>query len=74
MRGTCSRLQEESNGYLYRVWCGAHQLDLVVKAAFQQLCFETFISQLTGVTNHLRRQTNLQIEMQTTCPTYATTR
>lgn len=74
IQGTVTRLSTECRGSIFRVWCGAHQLDLVVKKAFSQLLGEKFLSTLTGVTGHLRRQQNLIQEMKTTCPTFATTR
>ena len=34
-QGTCTRLQQECRSSIFRICCGAHQLDLVVKKAFQ---------------------------------------
>ena len=74
VQGTCTRLSNECTGNIFRIWCGAHQLDLVVKKAFNELMNEQFLNTLTGVTGHLRRQQNLIQEMNCACPTYATTR
>jgi hypothetical protein len=74
VQGTCTRLSNECVGNIFRIWCGAHQLDLVVKKAFNELMNEHFVNTLTGVTGHLRRQQNLIQDMRSTCPTYATTR
>lgn len=74
VQGTCTRLSNECHGNICRIWCGAHQLDLIVKKAFNDLMNETFLKILTGVTGHLRRQQNLSQEMNSSCPTYVTTR
>ncbi|KAG7338215.1 hypothetical protein IV203_031377 [Nitzschia inconspicua] len=74
IQGTCTRLSNECHGNIFRVWCGAHQLDLVVKKAFNQLMNKKFLITLTGVTGHLRRQQNLIQDMKSSCPTFATTR
>ena len=74
VQGTCTRLSNKCHGNIFRVWCGAHQLDLVVKKAFNQLMSDKFLNTLTGVTGHLRRQQNLIQDMKSACPTYTTTR
>lgn len=74
VQGTCSRLERECNTPIFRIWCGAHQLDLVVKKAFNRLCSDIFLNMITGVTGHLRRQQNLQREMKSVCPTFVCTR
>ena len=74
VQGTCTRLERECISPIFRIWCGAHQLDLVIKRAFNRLCNDRFLSMLTSVTGHLRRQTNLQVEMKSTCPTFVPTR
>ena len=74
VQGTCTHLERECHNPIFRIWCGAHQLDLVVKKAFKRLCSERFVNQLTAVTAHLRRQPNLQAQMKSKCPTFVTTR
>jgi hypothetical protein len=74
LQGTVTRLQQETHHQIFRIWCGAHQLDLVVKKAFNKLCDEEFLRITTGVTGHLRRQQNLITEMDSTCPTFVSTR
>jgi hypothetical protein len=44
--GTCTRLARECHSSIYRIWCGAHQLDLVVKKEFSRLCNENFLNTL----------------------------
>ena len=74
IRGTVTRLANECESDIFRVWCGAHQLDLVMKKAFSHLCNDEFVSILTGITGYLRRQQNLIAEMKSKCPTFAETR
>ncbi|KAI2492556.1 hypothetical protein MHU86_22007 [Fragilaria crotonensis] len=74
IKGTCTRLSNECHSRVFRIWCGAHQLDLVMKRAFNRLCNEKFLDTLTSVTGHLRRQQNLIADMKSTCPMFVTTR
>jgi len=74
IQGTVTRLQQESHHSIFRIWCGAHQLDLVIKKAFNGLMDERFLTTLSGVTGHLRRQQNLLAEMKSTCPLFVNTR
>jgi hypothetical protein len=74
IQGTCTRLARECHTTLFRIWCGAHQLDLVMKKAFGRLCNDRFLNVVTGVTGYLRRQQNLMAEMKSMCPTFACTR
>ena len=59
---------------IFRIWCGAHQLDLVVKKAFNALCNDKFMNTLTGAIGHLHRQQNLIAEMDSTCSIYVSAR
>jgi hypothetical protein len=72
--GTCTRLERECHTPIFRIWCGAHQLDQVIKKTFNRLCSDKFLTTLTAVTGHLRRQLNLQVEMKSICPTFVSTR
>jgi hypothetical protein len=73
IKGTCTRLSNECHSGIFRIWCGAHQLDLVMKRSFNKLCNKKFLDTLTSVTGHLRCQQNLIAEMKSTCPTFVTT-
>jgi hypothetical protein len=53
---------------LIRIWCGVHQLDLVMEDIMNNVIKERFFSVMTGFITHLTRQQNLIAEMQTTCP------
>ena len=74
IQGTVTRLCREAKSEVYRVWCGAHQLDLVMKKAFNKLCDDQFVGIITSLTGHLQRQQNLIKETKSTCPTFAETR
>ena len=50
---------------VYHVWCGTHQLDLVVQSATQQLLHGVFVQFVTNMTGNLQRQKNLILEMKT---------
>jgi hypothetical protein len=53
---------------LIRIWCGAHQLDLVMEDIMNNVIKEQFFSIMTRFIIHLTREQNLITEMQTTCP------
>lgn len=73
-QGLASCIQQESVGKLYRVWCGLHQMDLVMKKAFKQSLDGDYSKILTTLIGHLRRQQTLIAEMKATCPYLAPTR
>jgi hypothetical protein len=52
---------------LTRVWCGAHQLDLVMEHIMDTIVKERFFTVMTGFITHLTRQLNLIANMKTTC-------
>lgn len=58
----------------YRVWCAAHQLDLLVQNGLASMFDENFVHVIQGITGHLRRQKNLIAEMRATCPRFINTR
>lgn len=59
---------------LIHVWCGAHQLDLVVRDSLSAFVDDEFYCTLTAVVGYLRRQSNLANAMGSTCPKLVTTR
>jgi hypothetical protein len=73
-RGLVTRIQRICSPGLIRVWCGLHQLDLVMQRIFCAACDETFYAALTNVIGHLRRQQTLIAVMRGTCPLVARTR
>jgi hypothetical protein len=66
-------INEHGNG-IFRIWCGAHQLDLVIQGIYTKMLNESFIQRIHQVTGYLRRQQNLVREMGTTCPKFVSTR
>jgi hypothetical protein len=73
-QGLVTRIDRECLPGFYRIWCGAHQLDLVVQSIFVQLLDDRFVQNIHNVTGHLRRQQNLIREMGTKCPKFVDTR
>jgi hypothetical protein len=53
---------------LTRVWCGAHQLDLVMEHIMDTIVKERFFTIMTRFITHLTWQLNLIADMKTTCP------
>jgi hypothetical protein len=72
--GVVTRLHQVSLPGCYRVWCAAHQMDLVVQKVFLKLCDDSFVSTVMAMTGHLRRQQNLINEMKSKCPRFIDTR
>ncbi len=56
-----------NNCFLIQIWCGVHQLDLVMEDIMSNVIKERFCSVMTGFITHLTRQQNLIAKMQTTC-------
>ena len=72
--GVVTRLQRVSLPGCYRVWCAAHQMDLIVQKKILLLCDDSFLPMTMGITGHLRRQQNLILEMMSKCPRFIDTR
>jgi hypothetical protein len=68
--GVVTRLDTtmHSDCSLIRIWCGAHQLDLVMEEIMNNVIKQQFFSVMIGFITHLTRQQNLIAKMQTTCP------
>jgi hypothetical protein len=63
--GVATRFQRAAKPGFFRIWCGLHQLDLVLQKFFKQLIDDEFYSKLIGVISYLRRQQSLINEMKT---------
>jgi hypothetical protein len=75
VKGVASRIERETpDGMICRVWCGLHQLDLIMQRLLKDICDEEFYRELTSVIGHLRRQTHLIESRGCKCPTVADTR
>src|SRR5204863_5221749 len=73
VRGVATRIEQAIEHKFYRVWCGLHQLDLVMKHAYVDIKDKKFNKILHSLTKYLRQQHKLIADMQSTCPN-ATTR
>ena len=73
-QGIVTRLDNVCLGGFYRIWCGSHQLDLVIQSVFVRMLSGTFVEQTQRVTGYLRRQINLKQRMKTQCPKFVSTR
>lgn len=72
--GAVTRLEQVALPGFVRIWCGAHQLDLIIQSCFQGVYNEGFYGVLTALIGYLRRQQNLIADMRSTCPKVASTR
>lgn len=68
-----TRLEQIMPKGMYRAWCGAHQLDLADKSAFETMA-ATFQEPQYNLIAYLRRQVNLKAEMGTARLTVSATR
>lgn len=69
LQGVVTRLAREStNTKFYRVWCGLHQLDLVLKHAYIELWENEVVDIMKKFIAHLRQQPGLITDMKATCP------
>src|SRR5437762_12000359 len=57
---------------VYRVWCGLHQLDLVLKHAYTELWENEVVEVMKKFIAHLRQQPRLIADMKATCPQLTT--
>ena len=72
-QGVVTRLANESvNTKFYRVWCGLHQLDLVLKHAYNELWDKEVVNIMRKFIAHLRLQQGLIANMKATCPQLST--
>lgn len=54
--GVVTLLEKEATHNVLRVWCAAHQLDLVLKAGFALISDGEFVKKTKDVIVHLRKQ------------------
>ena len=74
LQGVATRFEQVAKPGFFRLWCGLHQLDIVLQHFFLKLMTDTFYGQLTALISYLRRQQNLISEMRTKAPKVADTR
>jgi hypothetical protein len=53
---------------LTQIWCGAHQLDLVMEHIMNDVVKERFFIIMTSFITYIIRQQKLIVDMNTTCP------
>jgi hypothetical protein len=66
--GFVTLMDKESTNEVLRVWCPAHQLDLVIQDATVMINDNAFTKMTHNFTVHLRQQANLQLVMGSKCP------
>lgn len=74
VRGVVTRLERQLGRGVVRVWCGLHQLDLVMQRFFESAFDEHFLSLLTQLIGYLRRQQNFVSDMRSECPKFCSVR
>ncbi|KAH9246800.1 hypothetical protein BASA81_015648 [Batrachochytrium salamandrivorans] len=74
IRGLSTRIESEASPGIIQIWCGLHQMDLVMQRVFESALNEGYLTVLTTLIGYLRRQQNLIADMRVTCPKVATTR
>jgi hypothetical protein len=73
IQGVVTQLEQQAEHPIYRIWCGLHQLDLVMKGAYEELLDGGFVKTINAVITHLRAQSKLIADMgQSTCPKLTT--
>jgi len=66
--GVVTLLEKECSNPVLRIWCVAHQLDIVVKEATRGLLHEAFYKVAHALSVYLRAQQNLINDMGSKCP------
>ena len=74
VKGVGTRIGQVALPGFFRIWCGAHQLDLVVQAVLKSMYNEAFVKTIQSLTGYLRRQQNLIRAMRCKCPRFIDTR
>jgi hypothetical protein len=73
VQGLVSRLEQACTSDIIRIWCGLHQLDLVMQRVYKPALQNELYRVLTALIGHLWQQQTLIAEMQSTCPKVADT-
>lgn len=71
LSGAVTRFERDTFPSFFRVWCGAHQLDLIIQELMAGQLQDTFRAPLTTLIAHLRPQYALRQEMGSKCATVA---
>ena len=73
-QGVVTYLCNNTPHLVHLVWCGAHQLDLVVQSVTRHLLHGAFVQFVTNMTGNLQRHNNLILKVKTKCPQFIDTR
>jgi hypothetical protein len=65
--GFVTLMDKESTNEVLRIWCPAHQMDLVIQDATVMISDSAFTKTTHIFTEHLRQQANLQLVMGSKC-------
>ena len=71
--GVATRFEQAALPGFFRIWCGLHELDLVLPQFYTELMDKSFYDILTNLISYLQRQFNLIAEMKTKAKTIADT-
>jgi hypothetical protein len=70
--GMVTLLEKEASFMVHRMWCLLHQIDLIANDCLSSLFAGEFMTLVNKIAATLRRQENLIMEMQATCPKMTT--
>lgn len=73
-QGAVTRFEIVCFPEIYRIWCAAYQLDLVIQSLMSGVIKREFRDPLVAIIAYFCRQLSLRNEMDTTCPIVSTTR
>ena len=73
-QGLLTRIDRVTNHGMIRVWCGLHQLDIVIHRVYKKSLDDEFMGILTSLIVRLLPQQNPIQDMHSTCPKVATMR
>ena len=74
VQGVATRFEQAPLPGFFRIWCGLHQLDLVLQQFYAALMDKSFYGILTNPISYLQQQFNLIAKMKTKAKTVADTR
>ena len=73
IQGVATRFEQAALPRFFRIWCGLHQLDLVLQQFYTTLMNKSFYDILTNLISYLQQQFNFIAEMKTKAETVADT-
>ena len=73
IQGVATRFEQAALPGFFRIWCGLHQLDLVLKQFYTALMDKSFYGILTNLISYLQQQFNLITKMRTKTKTISDT-